>query len=100
MDLLPKELEKRLPAIGSWQGNREAIVQAHYFVAGGVGNWYIIEGSRDGDDYTMFGLCVLSEVELGYMSLREMQIAQGLGLERDLHWTPKPLSEVRALYQT
>ena len=46
----------------------------------------------------MFGLCDLGFPELGYVSLNELQGVRGplgLGIERDLHWTTKPLAEVR-----
>jgi hypothetical protein len=47
----------------------------------------------------MFGLCDLGMgfPELGYVSLNEMKAVRlpfGLGIERDLHWTPKPLSVI------
>ena len=40
----------------------------------------------------MFGLCD------GYVSLDELQSVRGplgLGIDRDLHWTPRTLQEVR-----
>jgi hypothetical protein len=46
----------------------------------------------------MFGLCDLGFPELGYVSLNEMRGvrgALGLGIERDLHWRPMTLREVR-----
>jgi len=52
----------------------------------------------------MFGLAMLfgpDEAELGYISLNELssiKVTFGLGIERDVHWTPRPLSEVKKEY--
>ncbi len=47
-------------------------------------------------DIRLFGMVHGFEAELGYMSWREMRETRvmGLYLERDTHWTPKPLSEL------
>ena len=40
------------------------------------------------------------EAELGYFALDELERYRGrcsLGIERDLHWTERPLSEVQEL---
>ena len=52
----------------------------------------------DGED-TFFGLVVGQETELGYFSLSEMQSIRGpggLGIERDLYWTPKTLAQIKS----
>ena len=57
--------------------------------------WYLIEW--DGEDLC-FGFVVGHEQELGYFSLAEIgRVRGGLGLpvERDLYFTPCPLSTVR-----
>lgn len=98
MKLLTKELERRLPPLYSQENAKDPMVLAHFFVAGGVGDWYIIEGSRqDDEDFLMFGLCCLGEAELGYVTLKDFESVGGpfgLGIQRDKYWTPKPLSEV------
>jgi hypothetical protein len=57
--------------------------------------WYAIE--FDGDD-TFFGLVDGFEKELGYFRLSELLENRGkfgLEIERDLHFTPTRLSELR-----
>ena len=54
------------------------------------------------EDFHFFGYVHGLEDELGNFSLREMKSVHGpgmwsaLGIERDIHFTPKPLSEVLA----
>ena len=51
----------------------------------------------DGEDI-MFGLVSGFELELGYFSLKELQEVRGpmkLPIERDLHFEPKSLRELR-----
>jgi len=76
----------------------DAIVHVHFFNPSGHGDWWITEGSREGDDFIMYGLCDMGSPELGYVSLNELESVPGpfgLGIERDLHWATKPLREVR-----
>ena len=51
----------------------------------------------DGDDI-FFGLVIGLEIEFGYFSLSELQSVRGplgLPIERDLHFEPKSLRELR-----
>lgn len=77
----------------------EAIAHLHYFLGGC--DWYITEkdaGSPDdlyhGQQVEAFGLAILNggEPELGYISIEELA---GLGVELDIHWTPKTLREIK-----
>jgi len=43
-------------------------VYVHFFNPCGTGDWWITEGSPEGDDFIMFGLCDLGFPELGYVS--------------------------------
>ena len=66
-----------------------------FFTPDSYWTWYATE--FDGTD-TFFGLVDGQEQELGYFSLSELEDVRGpLGLpvERDLHFNPTPLSEVR-----
>ena len=47
-----------------------------------VGDWWMTEGSSEGDDFIMFGLCDLGFPELGYVSLNELKSVRMI--ERDL----------------
>jgi hypothetical protein len=43
----------------------DAIVHIHFFNPSGIGDWWITEGSPEGDDFIIFGLCDLGFPELG-----------------------------------
>jgi hypothetical protein len=77
----------------------DPIVHLHYF-RGGVDAWITekdIEWPGEGDYDQSFGFVCLTgdptDAELGYTSIKEMIES---GVELDLYWTPKPLSEVKA----
>lgn len=96
MKLVTNEVRKALPKLYSQENKGEdAIVGVKFFNPSGIGTWYATE--FDGED-TFFGLVDLGWPELGYFSLSELESYTGpfgLKIERDLYWTPKPLSEVR-----
>jgi hypothetical protein len=100
MKLLTKTVEKSLPELYSQEKNPDPQVVLHFFNPCGAGDWYITKGSREDEDFIFFGLCDLGMgyPELGYVSLRELESVKGpfgLGIERDLHWAPKPLSVLK-----
>ena len=95
MRLLTKELRKKLPALGTTDGQENATVICKFFTPDSSWSWYITEFDQED---TFFGLVVGFEVELGYISLSELEATTGpLGLhvERDLYFKPTPLSEIR-----
>ena len=108
--LLTKELEKTLPALYSQEKNADPMVMCKFFIPGGW-TWYAIEGSEvDADGYCdtdnekvgflFFGLVCGFDVELGYFLLSELETLRGkfgLPVERDLHFQPTRLSEVKKL---
>jgi|TARA_Y100000034_G_C6770429_1_gene343675 hypothetical protein len=101
MKLITKEIEKNAPKLYS-QDNRssdEVMVVAKFFDPCGAGTWYMTE--YDPDERLAFGWVTLGMGpgcdELGYFSIAEMEKVKGplgLGIERDIHWQPCPLSEV------
>lgn len=96
MELLPKELAGKIPNLyeQEYRGG-EAIVYVKFFDPCSNWTWYITE--FDGVD-TFFGLVVGHFTELGYFSLKELQGVRnylGLGIERDLHFLPISLKELR-----
>ena len=108
MKLLTKAIEKALPPLYSQENNPDPKAVVKFFNPCGAATWYITEGSWQGDpengnpgeDFIMFGWCDLGMdyPELGYVSLNELQSVKGpfgLGIERDLFWTPKPLSTLK-----
>ena len=103
MKLLTKELRKKLPPIGSTDGaGEEAIAQVKFFTPDSSWTWYAVEGGpvldEEGNevDYELFGLVYGQEREMGYFLLSELESVKGplgLAIERDLYFTPRPLSE-------
>lgn len=100
MKLLTKENRRQLPPIYSQGGkDMEAIAYVKFFHP--TSRWTLFVTEFDGDDQ-LFGY-ILSALGpdcdgLGYASLKELsELRAGpfnLGIERDLHFTPGPLSEV------
>jgi hypothetical protein len=96
MMLLTAANRKALPALYANENaaNPKAVVK--FFTPDANATWYASE--FDGDD-TFFGLADLGFgfPELGNFSLSELQNVRGkmgLPVERDRHFTPKPLSEL------
>ncbi|MHB1752175.1 MAG: hypothetical protein ACYCTF_05690 [Acidiferrobacter sp.] len=89
MDLA--RLIKSMPKMYDQDGSgMEAVAYLHYFTAGF--DWYVTEKDMTGDGTSQaFGLAVVFECELGYISIREI-VANGA--ELDLYFTPAPLSRL------
>lgn len=95
MKLMTEELRKKLPPLGSQDKVKDPIVQVKYFCPWNHWAWYAFE--FDGEDI-FFGWVFGDYPELGTFSLSEMESIKGpmgLGIERDLYFDPKPLSEVK-----
>ena len=96
MKLRTQEVLKRLPSLGS-QTQDDPIAQVKFFTPDAGWTWYATEGSPEGDDFIFFGYVQGVEPEWGYFSLRELRTvrgALGLPVERDLHFHPRPMSQV------
>ena len=91
------ELIEGMPKTYEQSNNADPTVYLHYFY--GASDWYIIEKDRvsPGHEQT-FGYAILNGdtqcAELGYISIQELLGISGMQL--DLHWNPKPLSEIKA----
>ena len=98
MKLMTKALKNSLPKLYAQDGAKDPVVPAKFFNPCGSGTWYATE--FDGED-TFFGWVDLgfhSEAELGYFSLKEFENFRGplgIGIERDLYFSKRPLSEVK-----
>lgn len=96
-DLIPTTLLSEIPDLYASENETDPLVRVKLFTPDSNWSWFITEVSQsDGD--TCFGLVVGLEVELGYFSLSELSQVRGvmgLPVERDLYFTPKPLSEVQ-----
>jgi Protein of unknown function (DUF2958) len=112
MELLTQELKKQLPPLYSQEHVKDPLVVCKFFHPLANMTWYAYEGSpvdedgyydtdKEKVDFLFFGWVHSDQPELGYFSLNEMQEIQvmGLGIERDLHFTPKKLSEVKKEHQ-
>ena len=115
--LLPDSLRERMPALYSQEQERDPLVVCKFFDPVGSWTWYPYEGSpvdEDGYydtnkpkvDYLFFGLVVGHVAELGYFSLEELKTAKegmrglrALPLERDVHFRPQRLSEIRRQHE-
>jgi hypothetical protein len=100
-NLLPNSLEGILPELYATEKtpNDEKIVYAKFFTPGTCWTWFVLEGSREEEDFIFFGLVHGFEKEYGYFSLNELESvgdsdSQCLRVERDLYFTPTPLSEI------
>jgi len=93
--LLTKELREQLPPLYSQEKEADPLVICKFFTPDSNWTWYAYE--FDGQDL-FFGLVYGFETEFGSFSLSELEQARGplgLPIERDLHFQPKKLSEVR-----
>jgi Protein of unknown function (DUF2958) len=97
--LLTQEIRKQLPELYSQEHEPDPLVICKFFTPDSNWSWFAIE--FDGEDL-FFGWIVGFEKELGYFSLNEMTAARGplgLPIERDSHFTPTRLSEIKKLHR-
>jgi hypothetical protein len=98
MKLFTKEVDKQLFAQypkGSDLENQ--MVVAKIFNPYGRGVWYLLNSDPQDPDY-IWAIVDLFEPDMGSVSRSELQTVKvppfGLGLERDIYFTPKPAKEV------
>lgn len=98
MKLITKEIERLTPRLYAQDGKGDdAIVYAKFFDPQGSSTWYMTE--YDPERREAFGLVVGMETELGYFSITELEQFRGplgLGIERDLHFRPTRLGDIKA----
>ena len=95
MKLMTKAIQKKLPTLNSQNKyEKDLVAQVKFFCPWNQWTWYGIE--FDGKDM-FFGYVIGFEKELGYFSLKELKSVRqlGLGIERDLYFQPKTLSEIK-----
>lgn len=84
----------KLPGAGPDDTGDDPIARVKLFNPTGTGTWYI--SGYDPEERMAYGLAVIHEAELGYIGMEELVNFRGrfrLPIERDLHWTPRRLSE-------
>src|SRR5947209_6096778 len=99
MELLPNEVREQLAPLYAQENEHVRLADVKYFHP--LSSWTLCatEGSADWEDFILFGWVNGDFPKLGYFSLREMPSVHvmGLGMERDLHFHPTRLSEVKKL---
>jgi len=96
MELITKELEAQIPRFYTQEENEDPLAIVKLFTPDSNWTWYVIE--YDPDAQLAFGYVVGLEQELGYFSIRELMGIRGplgLRIERDLHWSPRALSQIQ-----
>jgi uncharacterized protein (UPF0254 family) len=98
MKLFTKEVDKQLFAQYSKGSDLDnQMVVAKIFNPYGRGVWYLLNSDPEDPDY-IWAIVDLFEPEMGSVSRSELQTIKvppfGLGLERDIYFTPKPAKEV------
>jgi hypothetical protein len=98
--LLDQESREKLPKLYEMEEkgmDAQAVVK--FFTPDSNWTWYATE--FDGEDI-FFGLVIGLEIELGYFSLSELETAKGalgLPIERDLHFEPRTLKELKEFHE-
>jgi hypothetical protein len=97
MKLLTAELRASLPPLYA----QEKVPDPHpkFFTPDSNWTWYVTEGEAEEGEFRFFGYVCGLEEEWGYFVLSELESVRGplgLPLERDLHFTPGPFSQVMA----
>ena len=96
MELMTKEIEGKAQEQFSKGSDMSQMVVAKFFDPTGSWTWYLMNQDPKDLDY-LWGIVSGFEIELGSFSLSELSSVQGqlgLGIERDLHFTPKPAQEI------
>ena len=96
MKLMTKEIEKKAQSQYPLGSDLSQNIVAKFFDPCGSWTWYVMNQDPEDPDY-LWGIVKGFEVEMGSFSLSELQSFKGrfgLGIERDLYFTPRPASEV------
>jgi len=94
--LLDQASRDRLPSLYSTESEVKQLAQVKFFTPWTDWTWYAVE--FDGEDL-FYGLVDGLEVEYGYFSLRELESLRGpagLRVERDEHFEPRPVRDIKA----
>ena len=94
--LLPVDVRASLPPLYGQEGAADPVVYARFFTPDSSWTWLATE--YDPEEGRVFGLVDGHESELGYFLLEELETTRGplgLPIERDLSFTPRPLSACR-----
>lgn len=96
MKLITKEIQERLQKNYSKGSTMDQDVVCKFFDPAGSWTWYAMNQDPKDPDY-LWGIVKGFELEIGSFSLSELQSIKGpfgLGIERDLHFTPRKAQEI------
>lgn len=96
MKLMTKVITKKAQKQFSQGSDMNQMVVAKFFWPCGSWTWYLMNQDPNDHDY-LWGIVKGHEVEMGSFSLSELSNYRGsfgLGIERDLYFTPKPAKEI------
>lgn len=96
MVLIPKEIRDTIPKLYETEDQKDPLVYCKLFLDGWT--WLILEMSIDDDVCFGYVISPFCNGELGYFSLAEIKEVKGIldiGAERDLHFKPQPLSQLK-----
>jgi hypothetical protein len=97
----PDDVKSQLPPLYSQDGAEDAIVYVKFFCPWNRWTWFATEGEQKDEDFIFFGYVIGHEREWGYFSFNELQSVTGPGglkIERDIHFLPKPKSQVKDIH--
>ena len=102
MKLMTKALENKFKKVGNQENEKNPLVIAKFFNPAGGATWYATEW--DPETNHMFGFVAgltPGGDEWGYTDMTELAQVRGdgfhLGIERDLHFDPKPADQIAAI---
>jgi hypothetical protein len=96
MKLMTKEILSKIPALYSQENNPDPIVHVKFFTPWSNWTWYATEYNPE--TRMCFGLVVGMDREMGYFYMGELEGIKGpfgLFIERDIHFKPCKLSEIK-----
>ncbi len=96
MELIPKEIKEQIAPLYSTEDMKAPTVYVKLTLDGWT--WFVTELSIDGDICFGYVISPFCSAELGYFSLneiKELKGSLGLGVERDEHFKPTKLSEIK-----
>jgi len=94
--LMTKAIERKARAQFPKGSDFEQLVVAKFFDPTRNWTWYLMNQDPEDPDY-LWGIVDGFEVEAGSFSLSELKAFKGrfgLGIERDLHFKPRPALEI------
>jgi hypothetical protein len=100
MLLLTKEIKKLFAKTGKQDNVKDPLIIAKFFYPAGAATWFATEYNPE--DRMFFGYAYITDGEWGYFSLDEFESFRGrfgLGIERDMHYSPKRVSECSNIKQ-